>query len=290
MPRLPSQLTYNDLNGQEATDILADWFRQLVRSHPQFQPHLTLPMAKITLSIDIQVDMYIGGTVPVSSPPETLDIRGGVTLDNRLSAAPAFDGARSRQASGLDATSTLSGLFGPAGSGPVHLSAVVNAAPEPGGVPPDQIREQHGLPIPRPAYGPRETGSHLFLSDVLAETEKSMQSALSASGGRQGEVAPGYVFSSEPVHKTVEVLDQTIDLGGGEIQIDLAGKGIHHAGMLVKDDTHRKSVKAFGDKAGDRYSSVNGVYDAGPAGLMNNRGGGGLGSDGRQKISFGNNR
>ena len=272
MPRLPSQLTYNDLNGDEAVEILTDWFRQLLKSSPLLQPHLTLPMARLSLDINVGIDMYVGGTVPVASPPEHVDIDGNVTLDNNVRSLT--------HATGRDSV-------------PEHreekLAAVVNAAPLPGGSPPDQIREQHGLPVPRPAYGPRETGSHLFLSDIVESTEAALrgapEKAHSETGGRSGIVAEGYQFSKEA--PPAVVLEQTIELENGAIEIDMAGRGIHHAGMLIKDDTHRKSVKEFGDKRGERYSSVNGVYDAGPAGLMNNRGGG-LGSDGRARINFGN--
>ena len=284
-PLLPSQLTYNDLNGAEALSILTDRFQQLLRSHYLMQPHLTRPLARISMNVTIKVEMFVGGSVPIDAPPEVVAIEGKLLLENTL-------------------------------------SSEVNAAPIPGGVPPDKIREQYGLPVPRPAYGPRETGSHLFLSDVAAATEQrtlSQQSATASSissdhsdpsehadpsdsilinkdvrrdatGGRQGEVAEGYVFSSERVTPGVQPLDQTIDLANGAIEIDLAGRGISHAGMVIKDDSHRKSVKAFGDGRGERYSSVNGVIDPGPAGLMNNPRGGGLGSDGRQRLSFGNDR
>jgi hypothetical protein len=282
MPRLPSQLTYNDLNGSEAKEILVDWFRQLLDQQSILQPHLTLPMAKITLDIGIAVDMYVGGTVPIASPPDHLDMTGAVTLSNDVGGGASGASGASMRATGRDSV-------------PEHresrVSTVVNAAPVPGGRPPDQIREQHGLPVPRPGYGDRETGRHLFLGDVEAPVEpykKDMEPpAASTTGGRQGIVADGYTLSSEPV---VPVREQTIDLGRGEIQIDLTGAGIHHAGMVVRDDTHRRSVKEYGDKRGDRYSSVNGVYDAGPAGLATNRGGGGLYTDGRPRISFGNDQ
>lgn len=263
-PVLPSQLTYNDLNGAEATEILVDWFRQLLKSNPVMQPHLTLPMAKFTLDINVGIDMYVGGSVPVESPPERLDIIGTVSLDNKVAGA---------------------GTGAPAHRTEQRYSTIVNAAPIPGGIPPDEVRETHGLQAPRPAYGPRDTGSHLFLADV-----PDAQSDV--SGGRRGDVAPGYTFSEQVVSPSAgpaHALDQHIPIAKGEIHIDLTGDGIvHESGMRVKERAHVSSVKEAGDERGKPYSSVNGVYDPGPAGLMTRRGGGGLGTDGRSRISFGN--
>jgi len=261
--RLPSELTYNDLNGTEAREILVDWFRQLLASQPLLQPHLTLPMAKITLDIGVAIDMYIGGTVPVASPPERVDITGAVTLSNNL-------GPNVRTG---DATFHVK----PSERSTEHLSTVVNAAPIPGGQPPDQIREAHDLPIPRPGYGPREIGAHLFLADVVDKTVERAENPKPAPG-RQGIVADGYVFSSEPMPAPTirqEILD-------GAIQIDLKGDGIQHAGTHVSAGTHRKSVKDFGDGKGAAYGSINGVIDHGPAGLM-------TGKFNRTKLGFGNN-
>lgn len=255
--RLPSQLTYNDLNGKEAKEILVDWFRQLLDSQTILQPHLTLPMAKITLDVGIAVDMYIGGTVPVASPPERLDITGAVTLSNDLAGPNVRTGDSTFQVEHSEQA----------------LSAVVNAAPIPGGQPPDQIRQQHDLPIPRPGYGPRDVGAHVFLADVVEETAKSK------TGGREGIVADGYVLSSEVVTKTPTVHQEILD---GSIKIDLQGDGISHAGMNVSAGTHRASVKKFGDGGGKTYGSVNGVMDGGPAGLA-------TGNFNRQRLGFGNN-
>jgi len=291
MSRLPSQLTYNDLNGLEATEILVHWFRQLLSQQPLLQPHLTLPMAKITLDIGVQIDMYIGGTVPVASPPDRVDIAGSVSLSNDLSTVGGSN-VRMSGPGGMTArlahdASNMPRREAPAESCCEHtenkLSTVINAAPLPGGSPPDQVREQHGLGVPRPGYGPRDTGSHLFLADVIDTT----------SSKRDGIVADGYTFAPDaPLMPAAQVLEQTIPVDDGSIQIDLSGAGIRHeSGITVKAPDHRASVKSFGDEKGHKYSSVNGVYDAGPAGLMGKsmRGGGGLGGDGRSRISFGNN-
>ncbi len=292
--RPPSQLTYNDLNGKEATDLLVNWFKQLLEAQPLLQPHLTLPMAKFSLDLVITVDMHVGGTVPVASPPDTLKIPGSFKLYNDVSAAGSATDAN-RYVSDAEHTAYVERTLAvDSERSEQHLSAVVNAAPIPGGSPPDQIREQHGLPVPRPGYGDRETGRHLFIGDIEVRVDPYhkddpvvLPDVPVVAGVRKGIVADGYVFATESPSQPDR---QSIDLANGSIEVDLSGKGISHAGMVVKDDTHRKSVKEFGDSKGERYSSVNGVYDAGPAGLMNNRGSGGLYSDGRQRISFGNNK
>lgn len=272
MNRLPSQLTYNDLNGREATEILVDWFRQLLSAQPLLQPHLTLPMAKITLDIGVQIDMYVGGTVPVASPPDTINIVGAVSLTNDLSSVGKTVDALAH------ALATRS-VPGPEHTDE-HVSTVINAAPLPGGNPPDQVREQHGLPVPRPGYGDRATGSHLFLADIHD------------AGKREGVVAEGYQFSPQmPSPTGAQVLEQTIPVDNGQIQIDMSGVGIRHeSGITVKAPDHRASVKDAGDQKGSKYGSVNGVLDAGPAGLMRKagQGGAGLGGDGRTRLSFGN--
>jgi hypothetical protein len=263
MPKLPSNLTYNDLNGLEAKEAILDWVRQLLDSRPELQSHLTLPNADIKIALNIGIDMYVGGSVPVASPPETLTILGGTSLRNEIS------GSNSNRAPGLEESLSTQNI---------SLGARINAAPIPGGDPPDKVRERHGLPVTRPGYGPRETGSHLFLSDIVEETSKT-----SPSGGREGVVADGYLFSSEPAGPAAPApLSQHIPVGSGAIDIDLKGDGIAHAGITVSAGSHRASVKDQGDQKGAAYGSVNGVMDAGPAGLMTGR-------NNRSRLGFGNN-
>jgi hypothetical protein len=264
MPKLPSNATYNDLNGKEATEILVDWFRQLLASQPLLQPHLTLPQAKLTLDIGISIDMYVGGSIPVASPPDRLDIAGAMTLSNELS------GGSVRTATALASE-----------RGTEHreqeLTATVSTVASAGGLPPDQVREQHGLPITRPGYGPRDVGAHIFLADVAQETDTR------SVGGREGIVADGYVFASEPVASAPSVHQHiSVDRGGIDIRSD-GQPLVHDSGQTVSAGTHYKSVKDFGDQKGERYGSVNGVQDLGPAGLMTGR------MD-RSRIKFGNNQ
>jgi len=268
------------LNGSEATDAILDWVRQLLASQPFLQPHLTLPMADISISLHVSIDMYVGGTVPVASPPENVLIAGSLDLSNRISGDI------------------------PASGSMVHeerdLSARVNAAPIPGGAPPDQIRDRHGLPVSRPGYGPRDTGSHMFLADIAERTDAARDRAPlpveeSNANVRQGIVADGYTFSPS-TEGAVSVsqpsaTEQSIPLDRGAIDIDLSGKGRMHQGdQVITAGSHIASKKQLGDQAGREYGSVGATYDAGPAGLSRPGKGGGLYSDGRTRISFGNDR
>jgi hypothetical protein len=268
MARLPSNQTYNDLTGTEAVDILTDWFRHLLMQQVWAQPHITLPMAKLTLDCHVAVDMYPGGTVPVASPPEKLDIAGAFTLENR-----AGEGRNIGNEIPFDPATMVrdgSAVYWRNAKTETDLRAVVNAAPIPGGTPPDQIREQHGLPVPTPGYGPRDTGSHLFLCDVMAETE------------RKGTPAEGYTFAQEAPPPPINVSGQEIPVDRGAITIRADGEALRHdSGMQVTAGTHYASVKTAGDQAGKPYGSTNAVLDAGPAGLMQ-------GHMNRSKFSFGN--
>lgn len=309
--RLPASLTYNDLNGDEAVDILCDWFRQLLKGHYLMQPHLTLPMAVLDLRVQVGVDMYIGGSVPVSSPPEHLDISGGVKLTNEIPVA-ARDTFQTDRQVGLKHTKqcthagVVSGDECPWCAAQVRhtehdFATTVNAAPVPGGLPPDQVREQHGLPVPRPGYGSRDTGSHLFLADIpdvdaalqdetrRVFTAQPAPAAPDTTGGRRGEVADGYVFSPEVVNDAPQ--QQRIAVDNGSIEVRMDGQAVQHAGISVSAGTHVSSKKELGDQKGHAYESVNGVMDAGPRGLMRpGRGAGGLYTDGRPRLNFGNSQ
>jgi hypothetical protein len=302
MAKIPSQLTYNDLNGQEAFEILVDWFRNLLAAHPQFQPHLTLPMARITLDVAVQVDMFIGGSVPVAAPPETLQIASTVALSNNVK----------------------------------KFRTVVNAAPVPGGVSPDQIRAQHNLPVSRPGFGDRDTGSHLFLADVpqkfpdspplppvseLSELHSDQQNQQSERksefvraeserhseqlsehlemvleeterpapppSSNTGTLPAQYVFAGPP-HPAVGSVEngrQSLDTMGLHVDIALDGRPIRHeSGMITADHRHVASQEKAGDRKGRTYGSVAGVYDPGPIGLIDGHSGGAVYGDGRPRI------
>jgi hypothetical protein len=155
------------------------------------------------------------------------------------------------------------------------------------------------LAVPRPGYGSRDTGSHLFLADipnvdadVQAEAKRVFTAAPATAapdttGGRRGDVAEGYVFSTETVDHTPA--HQHIAVDNGSIEVRMDGVAVQHAGISVSAGTHVASAKTLGDQKGKAYESVNGVLDAGPRGLMRpGRGAGGLYTDGRPRLSFGN--
>lgn len=51
----------------------------------------------------------------------------------------------------------------------VTLSSEVCSAPTPGGRPPDQVRDEHNLPVPTPGRGPRDIGGHVVTADYLGD-------------------------------------------------------------------------------------------------------------------------
>jgi hypothetical protein len=130
---LPAMLTFNELNGEEVKHVLENRFEQIVKQVPYFQRHITLPRVRMTM----QVRLEIWSDQPA---PETLNLGDTLTV--------VFDEPR------LVDTITA--------------ESVDTAAPVPGGHPPDQIREMHGLPIPQPARGPREVGGQVAISDQYA--------------------------------------------------------------------------------------------------------------------------
>jgi hypothetical protein len=305
VPR-PSKLPYNDLSGSEMVDVLTDWFRNLLREHELLQPHRTLPHARITLDVRVGIDMFTGGAVPFESAPDHVDIAIRQEFENevrRARAALASDTDERLRVAAEAETERLERER--------TMHVVINGAPIEGGKPPDQLRTEHGLPVPRPGFGPRGTGSHMFLADVLPGMPKPqvpaslpvtdpilltdhsalvppVAPATDSAGGRRGEVAEGYVFSSEVSNSSPT--EQHMPADRGEISIELAGKGIQHdSGMRVMAPTSRASVREQGDERGEKYTGVHGVYDPGPRGLIRSNRQGGYGTDGRPRISFGNN-
>lgn len=130
-PPLPTTLTFNELDGSEVAHVLENRFHQIVERVPYFQRHLTLPRVRMTL----QVKLEIWAEQP-SPEVHSINDRIDVVLDDpRLAAI-------------------------------IEAEAIDSAAPGPGGHPPDQIREMHGLPILQPTRGPREIGGHIATGDT----------------------------------------------------------------------------------------------------------------------------
>ena len=240
MAKLPSILTYNDLNGEEATEIIMDWVHQLVKSHPLMQRHLTLPMADIHINLDIDVDMHIGGAV-FGATPENLKIGGKTTLCARINAAP-IDGGRPpdmvREQHNLPVSKP--------GYGSREVGSHMFMA--------DIVEETAQRQAPK-----------------LPEVQPQRQSV------RDSEVAmpETYVHASECPVGIDQIPEQHIDIAAGGIDIDLSGKGRMRQGdMVVTAGSHVSSKKVLGDGGGTKYGSVSGTYDLGPAGLdrgQNNR-------------------
>jgi len=139
-------LTYNELDGLEGRQVLENRYRQILDGVPYFQKHITLPRVRITL----QVKLEIWADQP---KPEL------ILLNDR------FDVVVETEPQPVEI---------------ITAESVDTAAPVPGGHPPDQIREMHGLPISQPQYGPREIGGHVYISDqeVPSSVEESAMPGL----------------------------------------------------------------------------------------------------------------
>jgi hypothetical protein len=119
---LPRQLVYNDLTGEEVRHILLERVGQCLQQVPYLQRHLTLPRVKMTLQIHL--DLYADQK---AAERHTIEDSVEISSSTSLPAAePIFSAT---------------------------IEDSVNAAPGPGGKPPDQVRDEHGLGIPTPARG-----------------------------------------------------------------------------------------------------------------------------------------
>jgi len=117
---LPSHLVYNELDGEEIREILTRRFVDLLSSVVYLQRHITLPHVRMRLSVVLE--SYAEKRNPdTQTINDVLDITTSVPADD---SAPA------------EVTS---------------LSLDINAAPMPGGQPPDQIRDEHGLGTVQPS-------------------------------------------------------------------------------------------------------------------------------------------
>lgn len=127
---LPAMLTYNELDGSEVAHVVGNRFEQFVRTVPYFQKHITLPRVRITVQVKLEVwaEQPHPEVIPLSD-------RFDVVIEP------------------VEPSETIT------------AESVDSSAPIPGGHPPDQIREMHGLPISQPARGPREVGGQVAISD-----------------------------------------------------------------------------------------------------------------------------
>lgn len=111
----PSEATYDDLNGEEVLEILHTRFYNLLHELPELQRRFTVTRA--VLRLEIALDIW-GATPPKKIYHDKFTINAGLPA-----VAADFDPAE------------------------VHheLTADVDARNNP----PDQVREEHGLPLPR---------------------------------------------------------------------------------------------------------------------------------------------
>lgn len=124
-------LTFNELTGEEARQVLENRFQQIMSQVPYFQRHITLPRVRITLNVKLE----IWADQP---QPETVNLSHALTV--------VYEGQ-------------------PEPSQVIEAETVDSSAPVRGGHPPDQIRDMHGLAIPQPGPGPRNVGGHIAISD-----------------------------------------------------------------------------------------------------------------------------
>lgn len=117
---LPSQLIYNDLDGEEIRHVLEERFKRLLSEVSYLRRHLTLPRVRMTMQIHL--DVWADQPTPERHTIE----------DNVLLRRPDDVVERDNQTS-------------------LYLTDTVSAAP--GGQPPDKVREDHGLPVPTPTRG-----------------------------------------------------------------------------------------------------------------------------------------
>ena len=119
---LPSQLVYNDLDGEEIKHILSQRFEALLEQVSYLRRHITLPRVKMTLQVHL--DSWADQPNPERQTIfDSVEIRSESDHMDDL-AQPAFL---------------------------TELADQLSAAP--GGQPPDKIREDHGLPVPTPMRG-----------------------------------------------------------------------------------------------------------------------------------------
>ena len=169
---LPSTLTFNELNGEEVKQILESRCAQVLDGVPYFQKHITLPRVKMTF----QVKLEIWADQP---HPEQINIGDSLTVI-------------------LDEPELIE---------TITAESVDNAAPIPGGQPPDRLRQMHGLPVATPARGPQEVGGHIALSDSYQPLDgREVEDRPGLKVNRTGSgVIDGMPTSS---HATVAKIDQ----------------------------------------------------------------------------------
>lgn len=127
---LSREQVYNDLNGEEAKQILLDRFAARLNEVPWLQRHLTLPRVRMKLAVTFE--LYAD-----QPTPESHRIEDDYTLRTDQ---PSPTQSTSRQTIPRNEPELIETLEG---------EELIDASPTTG-KPPDQIREESGLPIPTP--------------------------------------------------------------------------------------------------------------------------------------------
>lgn len=146
---MPSMVTYNELDGTEIAGVLRNRFNDFLAGVPYFQKHLTMPRCRISFQIKLEVwaDQPQPDVIPLGDKFEVVIERPHEPVDV------------------------------------IEAETSDSSAPIPGGHPPDEIREMHGLPITQPMRGRKEIGGQLVIAD---------QPMLD---GREVELTPGVKIS-----------------------------------------------------------------------------------------------
>lgn len=129
---IPAMLTFNELNGSEVSLVCSNRFQDFLGTIPYLQPHLTLPRVRITVNVKLEV-------FADQPQPETLQL------------SDHFDVV----------------VNDPAPNTVVFTGESVDSTAPSDGVPPDQLREMHGLPVPTPTRGPRNIGGQVAMADTF---------------------------------------------------------------------------------------------------------------------------
>lgn len=121
--KLSAEQVYDELNGEEVKAVLLERVRVMLDSVPDFQRHLTVPRVRMLLNVRLQI---YGRRVPLP------DLETDLTVTTRQ---PVEDLELARDLEAEDQVNADTG-------------APVPGTPFDGtGDPPDQVREENGLPV-----------------------------------------------------------------------------------------------------------------------------------------------
>lgn len=146
---LSREAIYNDLNGEEAKQILAQRFASLLDRVPWLQRHLTLPRVRMTLSVKFEL-------FADQPTPEVQQIDDECVLRSESVSYPPPSPDPGRYIIGIDPRQES--LNFPLPDPPPDLpSEVTDLMDEvdasPSGSPPGAVRMAHSLPVPTPHRG-----------------------------------------------------------------------------------------------------------------------------------------